>query len=43
VDTLLCFSLSQITEKKDELGKLEAIDCGKPLDEALADLVSGDI
>ncbi|TKY73458.1 Betaine aldehyde dehydrogenase 1 [Spatholobus suberectus] len=29
---------SKITEKKDELGKLEAIDCGKPLDEALADL-----
>ncbi|KAK7317212.1 hypothetical protein RJT34_01243 [Clitoria ternatea] len=28
----------QITEKKNELGKLEAIDCGKSLDEALADL-----
>lgn len=33
------FSFSQITEKQNELGKLEAIDCGKPLDEALADLV----
>ncbi|KOM40344.1 hypothetical protein LR48_Vigan04g054200 [Vigna angularis] len=29
---------SKITEKKDELGKLEAIDSGKPLEEALADL-----
>nr|AFK44601.1 unknown [Medicago truncatula] len=29
---------SKITEKKNELGKLESIDCGKPLDEALADL-----
>jgi len=36
-------SFSKITEKKDELGKLEAIDSGKPLDEALADLVSGDV
>ncbi|MCH94444.1 betaine aldehyde dehydrogenase 1 chloroplastic-like, partial [Trifolium medium] len=27
-----------ITEKKNELGKLESIDCGKPLEEALADL-----
>lgn len=33
------FLFSQITEKKNELGKLESIDCGKPLDEALADLV----
>ena len=29
----------QITEKKSELGKLEVIDCGKPLDEALWDMV----
>ncbi|GAU33958.1 hypothetical protein TSUD_148790 [Trifolium subterraneum] len=27
-----------ITEKKNEIGKLESIDCGKPLEEALADL-----
>ena len=33
------FHLSQIKEKKNELGKLESIDCGKPLEEALADLV----
>ena len=36
----MCFSLSQITEKKDEPGKLEVIDYGEPLDEAPADLVS---
>ncbi|CAK8566808.1 unnamed protein product [Lathyrus sativus] len=29
---------AKIKEKKNELGKLESIDCGKPLDEALADL-----
>ncbi|KAK2388698.1 betaine aldehyde dehydrogenase 1, chloroplastic [Trifolium repens] len=29
---------AKITEKKNELGKLESIDCGKPLEEALADL-----
>ncbi|CAL0330153.1 unnamed protein product [Lupinus luteus] len=29
---------AKITEKKTELGKLEALDCGKPLDEALWDL-----
>ncbi|KHN47588.1 Betaine aldehyde dehydrogenase 2, mitochondrial [Glycine soja] len=34
----MCFSLSQITEKKDEPGKLEVIDYGEPLDEAPADL-----
>jgi hypothetical protein len=33
------FPFLQITEKKNELGKLESIDCGKPLEEALADLV----
>ena len=26
-------------EKKDELARLEAIDCGKPLDEAAWDIV----
>ncbi|CAI8597697.1 unnamed protein product [Vicia faba] len=30
--------LAKIKEKKNELGKLESIDSGKPLDEALADL-----
>ncbi|CAJ2671470.1 unnamed protein product [Trifolium pratense] len=29
---------AKITEKKNELGKLESIDSGKPLEEALADL-----
>ncbi|KAI5562550.1 hypothetical protein BDE02_15G060500 [Populus trichocarpa] len=29
---------AKITEKKSELGKLEVIDCGKPLDEALWDM-----
>uniref|UniRef100_A0A6N2LHD0 aminobutyraldehyde dehydrogenase n=1 Tax=Salix viminalis TaxID=40686 RepID=A0A6N2LHD0_SALVM len=29
---------SKITERKSELGKLEVIDCGKPLDEALWDM-----
>ncbi|CAL5201546.1 unnamed protein product [Lathyrus oleraceus] len=29
---------AKIKEKKNELGKLESIDCGKPLEEALADL-----
>ncbi|XP_019463491.1 PREDICTED: betaine aldehyde dehydrogenase 1, chloroplastic-like isoform X2 [Lupinus angustifolius] len=29
---------AKITEKKTELGKLESLDCGKPLDEALWDL-----
>ncbi|XP_068641317.1 aminoaldehyde dehydrogenase 2, peroxisomal [Aristolochia californica] len=29
---------SKITEKKNELAKLEAIDCGKPLDEAAWDI-----
>lgn len=29
----------QVTERKDELAKLEAIDCGKPLDEAAWDMV----
>lgn len=29
----------QVTEKKSELAKLEAIDCGKPLDEAAWDMV----
>jgi len=33
------FVCVQITEKKSELGKLEVIDCGKPLDEALWDMV----
>jgi len=37
------FPLSQVTEKKNELGKLESIDCGKPLDEALGDLVISSI
>ena len=36
----MCFSLSKITEKKDEPGKLEVIDYGEPLDEPPADLVS---
>ncbi|KAJ1406816.1 Aldehyde/histidinol dehydrogenase [Sesbania bispinosa] len=35
--TLLSF-LSQIIEKKSKLAKLEAIDCGKPLDEAVWDI-----
>lgn len=30
----------QITERKSELAKLEAMDCGKPLDEAAWDIVS---
>jgi len=37
-----CFSsinLLQITERKSELAKLEALDCGKPLDEAAWDIV----
>jgi hypothetical protein len=29
----------QVTEKKSKLAKLEAIDCGKPLDEAAWDIV----
>ncbi|KEH35081.1 NAD-dependent aldehyde dehydrogenase family protein [Medicago truncatula] len=29
---------AKVTEKKNELGKLESIDCGKPLDEALGDM-----
>ncbi|KAB5524927.1 hypothetical protein DKX38_022676 [Salix brachista] len=29
---------AKITERKSELGKLEVIDCGKPLDEALWDM-----
>lgn len=29
----------QITERKQELAKLEAIDCGKPLEEAAWDIV----
>ncbi|KAG4387020.1 hypothetical protein GLYMA_11G164664v4 [Glycine max] len=34
------FYLRQITEKKDEPGKLEVIDYGEPLDEAPADLLA---
>lgn len=29
----------QVTERKSELAKLEAIDCGKPLEEAAWDIV----
>ena len=33
------FICMQITERKTELAKLEALDCGKPLDEAAWDIV----
>ena len=33
------FVRMQITERKPQLAKLEAIDCGKPLDEAAWDMV----
>ncbi|KAG4906943.1 hypothetical protein JHK84_055466 [Glycine max] len=35
---VVIFNSKKITEKKDELGKLEVIDYGEPLDEASADL-----
>ena len=38
-DSLILPVLLQITEKKDQLAKLEALDCGKPLDEAAWDIV----
>lgn len=34
-------SCLQVKERKSELAKLEAIDCGKPLEEAEWDMVSG--
>ena len=43
VDTCITVSSenvsSQITERKPELAKLEALDCGKPYDEATWDMV----
>lgn len=38
VETSFIFAM-QITERKSELAKLEAIDCGKPLEEAAWDMV----
>lgn len=29
----------QILERKIELAKLEVVDCGKPIDEAISDMV----
>lgn len=36
---LTLYDYMQITEKKPELAKYEAADCGKPLDEAAWDIV----
>jgi acyl-CoA reductase-like NAD-dependent aldehyde dehydrogenase len=34
---------TQVVERKDELARLEAMDCGKPLDEAAWDMVNSSI
>lgn len=39
LNVVYLFVRSQITERKQELAKLEAIDCGKPLEEAAWDIV----